>query len=183
LWDNMHGYSQDNAHHQIFSTISGAGWQVIQIATLVDAHTMTVRYDFVARNQGLAVPRNVTLSILHTHKSLYQPTLRGSTLKAGVLPAAVSSLDGGAAPAPMGALTFAVSGPSAGVNPITVNNVTSAVGPNGATRSVADSFTTTYALSNPIVDKLTTLATETITYTSLTAPGAPVGAPVATPAQ
>lgn len=183
LWDNMHGYSQDNANRQVFSTISGAGWQVIQIATLVDAHTMTVQYDFVARNQGLAVPRNITLSILHTHKSLYQPTLHGATLTAGVLPGAVSSLDGGAAPAPMGALTFAVSGPSAGANPIAVNNVTSAVGPNGATRSVADSFTTTYALSNPIVDKLTTLATETITYTSLTTPGSPDGAPVATPAQ
>ncbi|HKV83294.1 MAG TPA: hypothetical protein VJN88_01980 [Ktedonobacterales bacterium] len=181
LWDNMHGYSQDDAHHQVYSTISGAGWQVIQIATLVDAHTMTVQYDFVARNQGLAAPRDITLSILHTHKSLYQPTLHGATLTAGVLPMAVSSLDGGAAPAPMGALTVAVSGPSAGANPITVNNVTSAVGPNGAARSVADSFTTTYALSNPIVDKVTTLATETITFTSLAAPGAPSGASVATP--
>jgi hypothetical protein len=172
----MHGYSQDDAHHQVFSTISGPGWQVIQIATLVDAHTVTVQYQFVARNQGLAVPQTITLSILHTHSSLYQPALHGATLTAGVLPGAVSSLDGGAAPAPMGALTFAVSGPSAGANPITVNNVTSAVGPNGATRSVANSFTTTYALSNPIVDKLTALATETITYTSLATPGAP-GAP------
>ena len=103
LWDNMHGYSQDDAHHQVFSTISGPGWQVIQIATLVDAHTVTVQYQFVARNQGLAVPQTITLSILHTHGSLYQPALHGATLTAGVLPGAVSNLDGGAAPAPMGA--------------------------------------------------------------------------------
>lgn len=185
LWDNAHGYSQDDAHRQVFSTITGPGWQVIEVATMVNAHTVTVQFDFVARNQGEAAPHDVTLNILHVHRSLYQPELHGNTLTAGVIPGPVTTLNGGAAPVPMGKLTFAVTGQAASGNVITVNDSIGAAGPNGATRTVADSFTTTYSLSNPTVDKLTTLATETITFTALAQPGAPAGAPVpvATPAQ
>lgn len=185
LWDNAHGYSVDSAHHQVFSTITGAGWQIIEVAQLVDAHTVTVRFDVVARNQGLAAPHNITLTILHEHKSLYQPTLRGNTLTAGVLTRPVTTLSGGAPPAALGTLTFAVSGPAAGNAPISLNNVVSAAGPNGAMQSAADAFTTTYSVSNPTVDKLTTLATETITFSTQLQPGDPAGAPVplATPAQ
>ena len=178
LWDNAHGYSSDSGHRQVFSTISGPGWQVVEVAQLVDAHTITVQFDFVARNQGTASPHNVSLSILHVHKSLYQPTLHGNSLTAGVLPGAVATLDGGASLTPVGDLTFTVSGPGATGNAIALNNVVSAAGPNGATRSVTDSFTTTYSLSNPTVDKLTTLATETITFSGQAQPGQPAGVPV-----
>lgn len=185
LWDNTHGYSADSSHRQVFSTISGTGWQVVEVAQLVDAHTITVQFDFVARNQGTASPHNVTLSILHVHKSLSQPTLHGDRLTADVLPSPVASLTGGAIPAPMGNLIFTVSGPAATGADIALNNVASAAGPNGAMESVVDSFTTTYTLSNPTVDKLTTLATETITFNGRAQPGQPAGAPVplATPQQ
>lgn len=185
LWDNAHGYSADSSHRQVFSTISGPGWQVVEVAQLVDAHTITVQFEFVARNQGTAAPHNVTLSILHVHRSLYQPTLHGDRLTADVLPSPVTSLDGGAALASVGSLTFAVSGSAATGNDITLNNVVSAAGPNGASRAVTDSFTTTYSLSNPTVDKLTTLATETITFNGQAQPGQPAGVPVplATPQQ
>lgn len=185
LWDNAHGYSFDNRHRQVFSTISGTGWQVIEVAQLVDARTITVQFDVVARNQGTAAPHSVTLSILHVHRSLYQPTLHGDRLTAGVLPDPVTSLNGGAALAPIGSLTLSVSGPAATGNDIALNNVMSATGPNGASQTVADSFTTTYTLSNPTVDKLTTLAMETITFNGQAQPGQPVGAPIplATPQQ
>jgi hypothetical protein len=178
LWDNAHGYSVDSAGHQVFSTITGTGWQVIEVARLVDAHTVTVTFDFVARNQGLATPHAVTLNILHVHRSLYQPAIRGNTLTAGVLPGPVATLNGGPAPAPMGSLTVTVSGPAATGGAISLNNVMSAAGANGGMRSVADSFTTTYALYNPTVDKLTPLAMETITFTEQAQAGQPAGAPV-----
>jgi hypothetical protein len=48
-------------------------------------------------------------------------------------------------------------------------------------RTLADSFTTTYTLQSPQVNRLTPLGTETIIFTPSVSAGTPVGAPVETP--
>lgn len=184
LWDNYHGYDWDRKNpnaNQFFATSTGTGWQLIEVVTLLNSHTVTVHYDVVARTQNGAYPRHLTLSIEHLHRTLYLPTIRGNTLVADVLPKLQQNVNSGSTPKSAGTLTFMVSGPNLADEPISLDAVRSDAGPDGTVRALADSFTTTYTLDNPQVNRLTPLGTETISFAPDAGPGTPVAAPVATP--
>lgn len=186
LWDNFHGYDFDRANadaRQFFATTSGDGWQVVEVVTLVDEHTVTVHYAFVARPVGAAEPHQVTLSIAHLHRTLYQPTIQGNTLTAEVLPAYFQSVSFGHTPSPIGTLRVAVSGPQAPAGKaISLDDPHGTVDTHGAQYALANSFTTTYSIANPQVNRLVPLGTETVTFTTAIAAGTPIPAPVSTPA-
>ncbi|HEX6796373.1 MAG TPA: hypothetical protein VF116_01525 [Ktedonobacterales bacterium] len=185
LWDNYHGYDYDRKNpddKQFFSTTSAATWQVIEVVSLLNAHTITVHYDFVAHAQQGAYPHSVTLNIEHVHHTLYEPAIRGNTLVADVLPGFLQNTNSGSTPHSVGTLTFQVSGPAlAQSNPIALDAVRGNAGPDGVLRSLTDSFTTTYTLQNPEVNRMMPLGTETIVFTPSVSAGTPIAAPVATP--
>lgn len=172
LWDNSHGYDQDTQKNQVFSTISGQGWELQQIVTLVNAHTVTVHYDFTATKVGFAKLHDVVLNIVHTHASWSSPTIHDNTFIAGVQPDSISKLDQ-PLPKPIGTISVTVDGPGAASSPITINDLFSNVSSNGTTQSVATSMTTSYHLTNPDVNKLTPLGTETITFSTSAPNGTP----------
>ena len=140
----------------------------------MDARTVTVHYDFVARNIDLAAPHAVTLTIMHVHKAWYQPAIHGNSFTAQVLPNYAS----GSIPVEpvnsIGTLTLTVSGPAAPSNALSLTDLQSTASPDGSLRSLATALTSTYTLANPQVDKLTPLGTETLTFVSSGLPGAPL---------
>ena len=176
LWDNFHGYDQDDKKHQVFATTSGYGWQLVEIISLANSHTVTVQYDFMAQHQGDAEPHNVVLSIVHLHKSWYQPQVNGNTFTAQELPGYVSSISGTTKPHAIGTLTMTVAGDHVASSPISIDDQHGFAQPNGTILSLATSMTTRYTINNPQVDRLTPLGTETITFTNTEAPGTPVPA-------
>jgi hypothetical protein len=176
LWDNYHGYDYDAAKRQVFSTVSGRGWQLIEIVTLVDAHTLTVNYQFVARRFGTAEPHHVVIAIEHFHKALYQPTVAGTTLTAGVLPGSVSSFTNGMTVHTLGTLTLAVSSARLAPNGISIDDLQGNVTASGSEQTTATAFTTTYTIDNPTVDRLLLLGTETLTYVSAVGAATPIPA-------
>jgi hypothetical protein len=174
LWDNYHGYDYDTAKRQVFSTVSGRGWQVIEIVTLVDAHTVQVNFQFVARNSGTAEPHHVVIAIEHYHKALYQPMVAGTTLTAGVLPGSISSFSSGMTLHTLGTLTLAVNSPQLVPNGISIDDLRGNVTASGTQLATATAFTTTYTIDNPTVDKLIPLGTETLTYVSASSAPTPI---------
>ena len=183
LWDNFHGYNTDDTKRQIFATTSGYGWQVVEVVTLVNSHTVTVQYDFMAAHQGTAEPKHVTLSIMHLHKTWYQPSVRGNVFSAEVLPGYLSGIDNTTAiPHAIGTVTVAMSGPAVpATNAISIDDLRGYANSGLTEQFLATSMTTTYTVDNPQVDRLIPLGTETVTFTSSAMPGTPIPAPVATP--
>lgn len=184
LWNNSHGYTYDQTTHRLFATTSGDGWQVIEVMTLVDSQHATVAYSFVARHEALTAPHSVTLAIQHFHTFWYRPQVTGNRFHALVLP---DSGTGVSQPsAPIGTLTVEVAGPALAPDGAQVGNVRSIVGPDGQRQDYASQLTTTYQLTDPLVDKLTPLGTETLTFSpggveAGTPVAAPVGSPSSTP--
>ncbi len=175
LWDNYHGYSQDTARRQIFSTTSGDSWQVVEVVTLVNAQTVTVHYDLAVRTVGTAKPHTVVLTITHTSRAWYQPTVRDNVLTAGVLPGALpSTLTGQNLPRPIGNLRFSVKGPAVPTDAIALSNVRSVMTASVGLQSVASALTTTYQVTNPPVGQLIPLGTETITFSTGASASAPL---------
>lgn len=201
LWNNLHGYSFDASHHQIFATTSGTGWQVTQVVQLVNDHTITVTYQFTARPVGLTSPHRVALDIAHQHINTmitdstvphdtalwYYPTIQGATFTAEELPLLVQNprtpYDPNAPQsfAPLGLTTVRVSGPTLASAPITVDDASGAV-VGTQQESWASQITTHYVLTNPIVDRFVTLGTETISFKPFTGnAGTPVALPIPQP--
>lgn len=176
LWDNFHGYDQDDTKHQVFATTSGYGWQLVEIVSLVNAHTVTVQYDFMAQHQGDAEPHHVVLNIVHLHKSWYQPQVNGNTFTAQELPGYLSNLSSTTRPHPIGTLTVTVAGDHVAASPLSIDDEHGYAQPNGAVLSLATSMTTSYTIDNPQVDRLTPLGTETITFANSEAAGTPLPA-------
>ncbi len=88
LWDNYHGYDynrQSTNATQVFATTSGSGWQVAEVVTLTDSHTVTIQYYFTAMPVGIAEPHHVELTIQHYHQTWLNPTVQNNTFTAGVL--------------------------------------------------------------------------------------------------
>lgn len=176
LWNNYHGYDQDDTKHQIFATTSGYGWQVIEVISLVNAHTVTVQYQFMAQHQGTAEPHHVVLNIVHVHRSWYQPRVNGTTFTAQELPGYLSDISSTTRPHPIGTLTVSVAGPHLAATPIAIDDAHGYAQPSGAVLSLATSMTTSYTIDNPPVDRLTPLGTETITFANSEAAGTPLPA-------
>lgn len=183
LWDNFHGYSTDDTKRQIFATTTGYGWQVVEVVTLVDSHTVSVAYSFMATHQGNAEPHHVILNIVHFHKTWYQPSVQGNTFTAEVLPRYLSGIDDTTSvPHAIGTLTLTLSGPAVpATNAMSIDDLRGYPISGTTERFLASSLTTTYMVDNPQVDRLIPLGVETITFTSSVAPGTPIPAQVPTP--
>lgn len=183
LWDNFHGYDEDATKHQVFATTTGYGWQVIEIVTLVDSHTVTVQYDFMATHQGTAEPHHAVLSIVHTHKTWYQPAVRGNAFTTAVLPRFLSSIDSTTSiPHPIGTLTLTLTGQDIPTtNAISIDDLQGFAISSTTELFLATSMTTRYVVNNPQVDRLIALGTETISFNTSVPTGTPIPAPVATP--
>ena len=181
LWDNFHGYDYDRQNTgdtQFFSTTSGTGWQLIEVAKLTSNHSVTVSYSIVARTETLAEPHHVILTIEHVHQSLYQPTISGNVITAGVLPHEMSSVTSGDTPTPLGTLTVSVHGPAVPAGSIVLDTLRANQNATGANPVLTDTFATTYVIQNPDVNRMTPLGTETISFTPRVSAGTPVSAPV-----
>ncbi len=174
LWDSFHGYDYDATKHQVFATMSGKGWQVVEVVTLVDAHTVRVDYQFVAGHQGLRVPKHIVLSISHYHNTLYQPVVAGNTLAADVLPGNVANFQAGMVLHPWAKITLALSGPQVAPDPFAFDDLRGNATDGGTVQQIANSFTTTYVLDDPQVNRLTPLGTETLTFTNTLPSNVPV---------
>lgn len=72
LWNNFHGYDYNEATNQMYSTISGSGWSLIEIVTLVNNRTVTVTFNFTANPASLPGPELYVFDIAHVTSSTYQ---------------------------------------------------------------------------------------------------------------
>jgi hypothetical protein len=184
LWDSYHGYSYDDTKRQVFATMSGTGWQVIEVVTLVNAHTVRVDYQFVAGHDGNKSPGHVELRISHAHNTLYQPRVSGDRLTASVLP---NDIKGVPTPGtttvlhPFGDIGLTVSGPQVAADPISIDDLRGITAPDGTQQALASSFTTTYVVDNPQVNRMIQLGSETLTFTSTQPAGVPIPANGPTP--
>jgi hypothetical protein len=174
LWSADHGYSSDTGKRQISSTTSGAGWQVVAVATAGDS-AVTVSYAVAfAPKQGTG-PQQVFLTIAHTHRAWSNPTTTPSSFSALVLPEPSVGAAAGSAVTPLGTVTLRVAGPYVTSHAIAIDP-TYAGSSGGATW--ATRFVTTYQIDHPVPGALIQLGTETVTFQA--ASGA---APVAFPAE
>ncbi len=186
LWDNFHGYDYDHTlnttNRQFISTTSGTGWQLVQVVNLVNDHTITVHYDFVARTQDVAEPHHVVVTIEHDHASWYPASVQNNVFTAGLLPGRYQgSITSDHQPRPIGTVTLNVAGPAVPNNAISLLDAHGNVTLNGGDQQLLTAFTTTYIIDNPQVNRLTPLGTETLTYTTEVAQGTAIPAPRATP--
>jgi hypothetical protein len=181
LWDNFHGYDYDRKNPnntEFFSTTTGTGWQLSEVVKLTSNHSVTVSYSLVARTETLAEPHHVILTIEHVHQSFYQPTITGNVFTAGVLPHEMGSVTSGNTPTPLGMLSVSVSGPAVPAGSIVLDTLRANQNATGVTPVLTDTFSTTYVIQNPDVDRLTPLGTETINFTPNASAGTPVSAPL-----
>ncbi|HEY7834513.1 MAG TPA: hypothetical protein VIG30_13135 [Ktedonobacterales bacterium] len=179
LWNTPHGYTFDQAEQRIYATSSNAGWQVIDTITLVDSQTVRVDYRFVVLSSAAAPPKVVQLTVAHQRVFWYQPAVTGTTFRAQVPAVSGAAAMAGQASAPVGTVTLAVAG--AGPVGMQLGDTRGVVGPDGARQEWASSLMTMYDLTNPPVDALTPLGTETLTFAPSAADaGTPVAAPVQT---
>ena len=172
LWDNYHGYSYDEARHQTFSTIDGDGWQLIEVVTLVDDHTVTVTYNLVT-DPSDTTPDQYVLDIMHIHNFWYQYQATEDTFKALVTNGV--PIANNVKPATIGAISFMVVGNAVPHPLLKVISARSTIGEKSAI-NLANAFTTEYEVDNPTPHRMITLGTEIITFQ----PGASdIGAPLA----
>ena len=181
LWNTPHGYTFDHSTRRIYVSSSGDGWQLIAAITLVDSQQVRVDYDFVALSSAATQPHTIVLTIQHQRVFWYQPAVTGTMFRAAVPALSGVAAQAGQPSAPIGTLTLSATGPAA--TGMQLGDVRAVTTPDGTRQQWASTLTTTYQLTNPLVDKLTPLGTETLTFTpSATGAGTPVAAPVRTQA-
>jgi hypothetical protein len=181
LWDNYHGYDMNSAKKQFFSTTTGTGFQVVEVVTLVNDHTVTVQYELVARNNGASAPHQISLTIDHFHDALFQPTITSTTLTAQVLSGTLADLAQGTTLHARGTIALSVQGQYLAPNGIAISDLQSNLAADGTQQNLATSFTTTYTVNNPLISVLIPLGTETLTYTGNSSAGTPIPSLVTTP--
>ncbi len=185
LWNNYHGYDVDQNKRQLYNTISGNSWQLIEIVSLVNDHTVTVAFNFTTRPLSLPSPVHYMFDITHITSPGYEwyniqtansrftaQVIQGS----GVL-AHTSTLRN------YGTLSFSATGPALNRPAITLQNSTTVTGSSG-TLTLGQAFYTEYRVTNPTPFRVITLGTETLTFLpSSTSPGAPLPGVVPLPGQ
>ena len=166
LWNSYHGYSADVNKRQVYSTATGQNWQIIEVATLVNDHTTRVAFSYVARGQvGNPPPQQIELDLAHLHTSWYNPTVSGDTFTADVVnttpgqPSSQTTI----MPRPDGVIHITISGPAASSQSFQIGPLKSTTGPNGMANATTQ-LTTRYVVTNPTVNVMMPLATETITF-------------------
>lgn len=188
LWNNYHGYDIDEAKHQIYNTITNDGWQLIEIVTLVNDHTVTVTFNFDARPATLPGPAHYVFDIAHvtasSHVSVpsyewynYQTT--NGAFTAQVIHGGWSP--GASNPDIFGTISLSATGAAVPTPAIQVKNDTAIIGSND-TINLAHTFYTEYTVDNPSPFRMITLGTETLMFRpGSTVPGAPVPGVVPVP--
>ncbi|MEO7003246.1 MAG: hypothetical protein ABI068_15640 [Ktedonobacterales bacterium] len=193
LWNAYHGVKSNPAARQLYTTISGDGWQLLQVATLVNDATVTVAYTFIAQPQaGQASPAQVTLSMpiyattsTATNTLWYQPIIQDATFQAQLVPVAPANaamLASGPAPQSVGTLTLALSGPGVAAGALTLGALHTIPLANGAQGNWATALTTRLTLAHPPADQPVALGTETITFQPANASSTGGPLPIVTPA-
>ena len=196
LWNGYHGYSVDTEKRQIFASTTGYGWQLTEVITLVDDHTVTVTYQLTARSVLTSTPHQVVLQVVHQHAGYldnnahqssvfwFYPKVQGNTFTGEEVPLEAQDPTTPVFPgqtytaSPFGTTTLQVSGPAVSSKAIALRNYGSAIVAGGQTEDWAGALVTQYAISNPPIDTLTTLGTETISFSPL---GQNAGTPVTFP--
>lgn len=162
LWNSYHGYSSDSAKQAIYSTATGQNWQVVEVVTLMNDHTVRVAFSFVSRAQpGNPPASQVEIDLAHLHSSWYNPTINGDSFTAAVVnqTAGQSQMQ----VIPDGVIHVTLSGPAVSSQSFQLGELKSASGANGV-MTWTNQFTTRYTLTNPISNVLLPFATETITF-------------------
>jgi hypothetical protein len=158
LWNSSHGYSYDETRRQVFNTISGSGWQLIQVITLVDDHTVTVKYSFVSKNTSSAPPKHYIFDFAHTHSYWYNSQVNNNnTFTAQTTQ---TSKDNPNSPL----VSLKVEGDGAENPQIKLGVERGTANPQGGVSSELGSFTTEYTIDNPTPNQIISLGTETIIY-------------------
>ncbi len=186
LWNHYHGYTVDPSQCTVYSTTTGAGWQLVEIVRLLDSHTAQVTYDFVARSSGGAPLHHVDLQIAHVAPVWSQPTVDdhdSQQFSAQVFPGTVGDLENQDPPNPAGTVTMRVSG-SVAAHPLTVLDLHSRV--LAASKSPitwATALVSHYMVDSPQVDRLTTIAREVVSFQPVNSPqnGIPASGPISLP--
>ncbi len=161
LWNSAHGYTVDNARRQIYSTATGPNWQIIEVATLVNARTVSVSWSAVLRPQpNQPLPTRIEVNIRHTQGAWVNPVTQGNTFSAQVAETTGRPTPGQPI---VGRLSVALSGPALASQPLSIVDLRSAAGPGGLT-SWATTLVTRYTLNNAASNVLLPLGTETITF-------------------
>ncbi len=161
LWNSAHGYTVDNAHRQIYTTATGLNWQVVEVATLVNAQTVRVSWSAVLRStSSQPLPTRIEVDIRHTLGMWINPTIQGNAFTAQVAEAPGQPSAG----QPLaGRLRITLSGQGLASEPLSIVDLRSIAGPTGLT-SWASTLVTRYTLDHPAVNVLLPLGTETITF-------------------
>ncbi|MBO0777825.1 MAG: hypothetical protein J2P37_03265 [Ktedonobacteraceae bacterium] len=171
LWNNDHGYSIDESRRQAFSTVIGDGWQLNEVVTLVDNHTVVVTYNLTAQPQNNPPPANYVLDIVHTHSTWFSYQTSSNTFAALV----TSSKSVTSRPSSIGAVTIKVAGGAPTVHhSLKVDNTKSFTDTKGTVK-LANTLITEYVVRNPVPRQMITLGTETISFQpKATSVGAPL---------
>ncbi len=176
LWNGDHGYSQDVGRRQLFSTASGASWQIVQITQLVNDHSVTVSYELAVHGAQTTALHQVVVQITHVQHVWSEPQVSGTTFTAIALPPPPPAL-AHALVQPIGTVHVQASGMYLVSGSLIANTQPGSTGQTGATTPWATTFTTTYEVDQPPAQTLIPLGTETITVEP-----ASNAAPVAFPA-
>lgn len=162
LWNTYHGYDSDLAKRQVYSTASGDGWQLTEIVTLVDSHTVTVTFDFHASSTSFA-PITYIFDIAHvtvlSHEWYNYHTGEGTFTAQVISGQGVPT----GQPRSLGTLTLTATG-DAVPTPAIIMPGTTPVGSRTGSIGLAKAFFTQYTVTNPSPGQLITLGTETLTF-------------------
>lgn len=186
LWNNGHGYDVDTTHNQIYNTISGQGWQLIEIVTLVNDHTTTVTFDFVARPSSLPGPTQYVFDIAHviTSSEWYNIQTGNGAFTAQVISGTPTATADLLKPDVIGTIALKATGVDAPTPTVQVQNRTTVITSQKTSLSVAQAFSTEYTVKRPSPFRVITLGTETFTFQAgQAAAGTPLTGSVALPGQ
>jgi hypothetical protein len=163
LWNGDHGYSQDVGKRELFSTASGANWQVVQITQLVNDHSVTVAYYLAVHGTQVSTLHQVVVQVTHEQHVWSEPQVSGNSFSAIALPPPPPAL-ANALVQPIGSVHVQASGTYLVSGSLIANTQQGSSGQAGATMPWATTFTTTYEVDQPLAQTLIPLGTETITF-------------------
>lgn len=189
LWNNDHGYSFDATKRQVFNTITGDGWQLIEVVTLQDSNTESVSLSFVDRPATPSAPNHFVIDIAHVHSFWYNPQIQGNAFTAQVVegnPAQFQSMisQSQASTNPVGSISLNVAGAAGGpvAQPQIILEHYNSTQSQAGSSPWSQGFITEYTIDNPGANEMIPMGTETLTFHPVAKDaGAPVGGPVALP--
>jgi hypothetical protein len=171
LWNSRHDYDTDPKKNQVFSTISGNAqdWQLTEIVTLVNDHTLTVTFTFDARTNTATDPSVYIFDIAHENTSgntWFNAQTGKGTFTAQVVQAKSSTLKNTTDLSKLksiGTLSLTAVGSAIATPPLSTQNDTLLSTSQGSIH-MPSGFITEYRVDNPTPNQLITLGTETLTF-------------------